>query len=161
MDLRPADKTPRARLTGISPSEPIKTEPRGREIIEDAGRAVALGAVLLPVAGVLVRYIAFSAGQTVNHPLSLALAASPIELVATGFVSLVPGLLALPFIAAWTYFAPIQSRIDSLSGQLAQIRNRLKDNKAQAEHLGTVTKAQVQRLNTWPVWCERAARITN
>jgi hypothetical protein len=85
----------------VPPVEPITTGPRGREIIEDAGRALALGAVLLPVAGVAVRYIAFSAGQTVNHPLSLALAASPTELVATGFVSLVPGLLVLPFIAAW------------------------------------------------------------
>lgn len=66
----------------VPPGRPV------RQVISDVGGAVALGAVLLPVAGVVVRDISILVAQTVNYPLPLALAASPAELVATGFGSL-------------------------------------------------------------------------
>ncbi len=93
----------------MSGSDPVFSRRRaGRDVIEDVGKALALGAVLLPVAGVLVRAIAFSVGGTVKYPLDLALQAPPAELIATGFVSLIPGLLALPLILIFAKFAPVQ-----------------------------------------------------
>jgi len=98
----------------------------GRELIEDIGRALALGAVLLPVAGVLIRYLAFWIGHTVDHPLNLALAESPGILIALGFDSLLIGLLVLPFIALWSYISPAQHHSD----RVADFRRRFEDFKA-------------------------------
>jgi hypothetical protein len=78
-----------------------------REFIADLGPPIALAAALLPFAGVVVRWIAFSFGQTVRYPLDLALEAPTGELIAIGLQSLLPGLLALPAIAVYGYFAPM------------------------------------------------------
>ena len=75
----------------------------GWGLIEDTGKALALGAVLLPVTGVLVRLIAFSVAETVNRPLDLALAESPAELITNGVDSLLVGLFVLPLFAVWAY----------------------------------------------------------
>src|SRR5258708_14895227 len=85
-----------------------------REVVEDLGRALALGAVLLPVAGVLVRYIAFRIGHTVDHSLDLALAESPAVLIAIGLDSLFIGLLVLPFSVLWSYLARAQLHSDQI-----------------------------------------------
>src|ERR1019366_94725 len=86
----------------------------GRDFLEDMGKALALGAVLLPVAGVLVRFIAFSVAQTVNYPLALAIAESPAQLIALGFDSLLIGLLLLPFVTLTAYLVPLEHLIRNL-----------------------------------------------
>jgi hypothetical protein len=77
-----------------------------REFFADLGPPLALAAVLLPFAGVVVRWIAFSYTPAVRFPLDLALEAPTGELVAIGLSSLIPGLLALPAVAVYGYFAP-------------------------------------------------------
>jgi hypothetical protein len=91
-----------------------------REVISDVGGAFALGAVLLPVAGVVVRLISFYVAQTVNYPLDLAIAASPAELVATGFGSLLIGLAALPMIPFLGHLGRIQHHADKLQRLIRQ-----------------------------------------
>lgn len=94
-----------------------QTVPRDRpvrEVISDVGGAIALAAVLLPVAGVVVRWISFLVAQTVNNTVDLALAAPPAELVATGLESLLFGLAALPMIPFLGYLGRIQHHDDKL-----------------------------------------------
>jgi hypothetical protein len=92
----------------------------GREVISDVGGAIALGAALLPVAGVVVRDISFVVAQTVNNPLALAIAASPAELVATGFGSLLIGLTTLPAIPFLGYLGRRQHHADKLQQLMRQ-----------------------------------------
>jgi hypothetical protein len=85
-----------------------------RDFLEDVGKALALGTVLLPVTGVLVRLIAFLAARTVNYPLALAIAESPAQLIVLGFDSLFVSLLVLPLFALGAYLAPLEHRIRNL-----------------------------------------------
>jgi hypothetical protein len=110
-------------------TEALPIRPTGRQIIEDVGRALALGAVLLPAAGVLVRYIAFYTAHTVNHPLYWALAAPLPELALIGLVSLVPGLLVLPQFAVWAYVAPREHLT-------RQVGRRIEDLRAELDAFG-------------------------
>jgi len=105
-------------MTAADPEVSSRARPT-RELIADVGGAIALGVVLLPVAGVVVRWISFSVGQTVNHPLVLALAGSPAELAATALSSLLIGLALLPFIPFLGNLGRIQHHVDKVQ-QLAR-----------------------------------------
>jgi hypothetical protein len=101
--------------------------------IENIGKALALGAVLLPVTGVLVRYIAFAVGQTVSHPLDLALAESPAELIAIGVFSLFTSVVVLPLFGLWAYLAPLEHRIRRLRPELDAIEIKRAEAKTLAD----------------------------
>jgi hypothetical protein len=130
-----------------------------REFLADLGPPLALAAVLLPFAGVVVRWIAFSFAQTVKFPLDLALEAPTGDLVAIGLNSLFPGLLALPLVAMYDFFAPFQyhdekarlldQQYEEISPKLGAVIGELKALSESAEpidEIPTALKAQTDRL---------------
>jgi hypothetical protein len=128
-----------------------------RELIADVGGAVALGAVLLPVAGVVVRYMSYSVAQTVNYPLELAIAASPAQLVATGFGSLLIGLALLPVIPLLGYLGRIQHHAEKshqFTRQVDAAREKFEaltkqsDASKEGASEADVSKAQWETLGT-------------
>jgi hypothetical protein len=102
----------------------------GRDFFENTGKALALATILLPVTGVLVRFIAFFVAQTVNYPLALAIAESPAQLIALGFDSLLLGLLVLPMFALAAYLAPLEHRIRSLRPKFEVIQKQFLEAKS-------------------------------
>ena len=112
-------------MAATAPEAAPRVRP-AREVISDVGGAFALGAVLLPVAGVVVRDISFVVAQTVNNPLALAIAASPAELVATGFGSLLIGLATLPAIPFLGYLGRRQHHADKFQ-QVTRRTDALKE----------------------------------
>jgi hypothetical protein len=105
----------------------------GRDVLENVGKALALGTVLLPVTGVVVRFIAFFVAQTVNYPLALAIAESPAQLLGLGFDSLLPGLFVLPLFALAAYLAPLEYRIRSLRPDFNAILRQFLEAKSAEE----------------------------
>jgi ABC-type sugar transport system permease subunit len=75
-------------------------QPSGHQtdLLELLGKAAGLVAVLLPAAGVVVRYVAFRATGLPGDRLHLAWSASLSELIATGFLALLPVFLGLVFL---------------------------------------------------------------
>src|SRR5947207_3393693 len=76
-------------------------EPRaGRDLLEASGKALALAAVLLPVAGAALRFIAFEAGGPLTvSSYQLAWTAPIQQLAATGLAGLYSYVLVLGLIA--------------------------------------------------------------
>src|SRR5437764_1215983 len=127
-----------------SQGEPeLKRDSESADVVEIAGKWLALLAVLLPAAGLLVRYVAYSLALPNESALRLAWSTTLIELSVIGFVSIL-----LP--AALVILAEIAYRL--LRGPLNRIRERsARTKRAVIILLLVVTGIAFAFVPGWPI----------